>query len=62
MMMRSAITAGITLPPQAIQLMERASGDSLPNVLQALGLKLERTKSPIKVVVIDQMLKIPTAN
>ena len=62
MIIRSAIAAGITLPPQAIQLMERASGDSLPNVLQALGLKLERTKSPIEVVVIDQMLKIPTAN
>ena len=45
MIIRSAITAGITLPPQAIQLMERASGDSLPNVLQALGLNHHRLKA-----------------
>ena len=62
MMIRSAIAAGITLPPQALQFMERASGDSLPNALQTIGLKLDRTKAPIEVVAIDQIQKTPTGN
>ena len=62
MMIRSAIAAGVTLPPQAIQLMERASGDSLPNALQTIGLKLEPRKAPLEVLVIDNLQKVPTVN
>ena len=61
-MIRSAIAAGIMLPPQALQFMERASGDSLPNALQTIGLKLDRTKAPIEVAAIDQIQKTPTGN
>ena len=62
MMIRSAIAAGVTLPPQAIQFMERASGDSLPNALQTIGLKLDPQKAPLEVLVIDSLQKTPTGN
>ena len=35
MMIRAAISSGMALPPEAIQAMERASGDSLFSALQA---------------------------
>ena len=62
MMIRSAIAAGVTLPPQAIQFMERGSGDSLPNALQTVGLKLEPRKAPLEVLVIDSLQRVPTGN
>jgi uncharacterized protein (TIGR03435 family) len=62
MMIRSAIAAGVALPPQALQLAESASGDSLANVLEKLGLKLESRKAPIEVLVIDHCEKTPTDN
>lgn len=62
MMIRSAVAAGVVLPPQALQYMEKASGDSLPNALATLGLKLESRKAPIEVLVIDQAQKLPTEN
>ena len=49
MMIRSAIAAGITLPPQALQFMERASGDSLPNALQTIGLKRTEPKRQLRL-------------
>lgn len=62
MMIRSAVAAGVVLPPQALQYMEKASGDSLPNALATLGLKLESRKAPIEVLVIDGAQKLPTEN
>lgn len=62
MMIRAAISSGMALPPEAIQLMERASGDSLFSALQVLGLKLESRKAPLDVLVIDHMEKNPTEN
>jgi uncharacterized protein (TIGR03435 family) len=62
MMIRAAVAAGVSLPPQALQYMEKASGDSLPNALTTIGLKLESRKAPIEVLVIDHVLKLPTEN
>jgi len=62
MMIRAAISSGMALPPEAIQAMERASGDSLFSALQVLGLKLESRKAPLDVLVIDHMEKTPTEN
>lgn len=62
MMIRAAIAAGITLPPQALMLLEHANGDSLPAALQTLGLKMEPRKAPIEVLVIDHAEKNPTEN
>jgi uncharacterized protein (TIGR03435 family) len=62
MSIRAAIAAGVALPPQAIQMAEAASGDSLSNALDKLGLKLESSKAPLEVIVIDHAEKTPSDN
>jgi uncharacterized protein (TIGR03435 family) len=62
MMMRAAMAAGITLPPEAMKLIDASNGDSLPNAVETLGLKLEKRKAPIEVLVIDHMEKSPSDN
>jgi uncharacterized protein (TIGR03435 family) len=62
MRIRSAITAGVILPPQAMKLLELSSGDSLHSALQSLGLKLEARKAPLEVLVVDSSDKMPTDN
>jgi uncharacterized protein (TIGR03435 family) len=62
MLIRSAIAAGVNLPPEALRALSGSSGDSLLNALERLGLKLETRKSPLKVLVIDHMEKAPTEN
>lgn len=61
MLIRSAVAAGVTLPPEALKLME-SSGDSLLTALEKAGLRLEPRKAPLDVVVIDHMSKTPTEN
>jgi uncharacterized protein (TIGR03435 family) len=62
MMIRSAIAAGVTIPPEALRLLDGASDDSLHNALRNFGLKLEPSKAPLEVLVIDHILKEPVAN
>jgi uncharacterized protein (TIGR03435 family) len=62
MMIRSAIAAGVVLPPQAMKALEYSSGDSVFAAVERLGLKLDRRKAPIEVIVVDQMDKTPTEN
>jgi uncharacterized protein (TIGR03435 family) len=62
MLIRSAIAAGVSLPPQALKLLEISSGDSLGTALQLVGLKLESRKAPLPVLVVDHMEKAPTEN
>jgi uncharacterized protein (TIGR03435 family) len=61
MMVRSAIAAGVMLPPEAMKALE-ASGDSLFAAVQSLGLRLDSRKAPIDVLVVDSVLKVPTEN
>lgn len=61
MLIRSAVKNGVSLPPQALKLME-SSGDTLFNAVQMLGLKLEPRKAPLDVIVVDSALKTPTDN
>jgi uncharacterized protein (TIGR03435 family) len=60
-MVRGAIAAGVTLPPQALKAME-ASGDSLHTALAKLGLKLEPKKAPLNVVIVEASDKAPSEN
>jgi uncharacterized protein (TIGR03435 family) len=62
MLIRSAVAAGVSLPPQALKLMEMSSGDSLTSALAMVGLKLESRKAPLPVLVIDHMEKMPSDN
>lgn len=62
MLIRSAVAAGIQLPPQALQLADAASGASLFSAIEKLGLKLDSRKAPLDVLVIDHAEKTPTEN
>lgn len=62
MLIRSAIGAGVELPPRALQYAASASNDSLFNAMEKLGLKLESSKAPLEVLVIDHIEKMPTEN
>ena len=62
MLIRSAISAGVELPPQAYRLLDVAGDSSLYAGLHALGLKLESRKAPLPVLVVDSILKSPTEN
>ncbi len=62
MLIRSAISAGVNLPPGAAGLAEGNTADSLAMGMEKLGLKLERRKAPVETIVVDKALKVPTAN
>jgi uncharacterized protein (TIGR03435 family) len=62
MLIRSAIAAGVTMPPEALRMLSGSSGDSLLNALEKLGLKLETRKAPLEMLVVDHMEKAPTEN
>lgn len=61
MLIRSAIHAGIQLPPQALQLAD-GSIDSFYSALDTAGLKLESKRAPLDVIVVDQANKTPSDN
>ena len=61
MLIRSAIHAGIQLPPRALQLADGPI-DSFYSALDSAGLKLESKRAPIDVIVVDSASKTPTEN
>jgi uncharacterized protein (TIGR03435 family) len=62
MMIRSAIAAGVSLPPEALHLLDGASDSGLQTALQTVGLKLEPRKAPIEMLIVDHAEKTPTDN
>jgi uncharacterized protein (TIGR03435 family) len=58
----AAMAGGTVVPPQAVPTVDGLSLETLPNSLKELGLKLERGKGPIDVLVIDSIQKKPTEN
>ena len=60
MLIRSAISAGVTLPPEALRALDMSSGDSLGNALQKVGLTLIPKKAPLEIVVVDNVQKTPS--
>ena len=62
LLIRTALAAGVNLPPQALRLLEGASDESLFKGLEAMGLKLETRKAPLEVLVIDSVTKTPIEN
>ena len=62
LIIRSAINAGVTLPPQALRLLDNANTDPLSGPLRDVGLTLESRKAPLQVVVVDAIARTPTEN
>ena len=62
LLIRSAIAAGVQLPPEAMRLLEGNTDASLFTSIHDLGLKLDPRKAPIDALVVDNVLKTPTAN
>jgi uncharacterized protein (TIGR03435 family) len=62
MLIRSAINAGVNLPPEALRLLEGSNGESLHAALRMVGLKLEARKAPLDVLVVDHLAKAPIDN
>jgi len=62
MLIRSAVSAGVVLPPQALAVLDTASGDSLSNSLKKVGLTLEGKRLPLDVLIVDQIQKTPSDN
>jgi uncharacterized protein (TIGR03435 family) len=62
MLIRSAVNAGITLPPEALHALDVPSSGSVPDALHKLGLSLDRRRAPLDVVVVDHIEHSPTAN
>jgi uncharacterized protein (TIGR03435 family) len=62
MMLRAAQIAGVALPPEALKLLDNASGDAMFAALETLGLKMEPRKASLEVLEIDHMEKTPSEN
>lgn len=62
MMIRSALGAGMQLPPQALRLLDNASPDPLSGPLKKYGLTFDARRMPLDVIVVDSALRTPTEN
>jgi len=62
MLIRAAISSGLVLPPQIVRMTEGNTASSLMDAAQQIGLKIDARKSPLDLIVVDQMLKNPTEN
>lgn len=62
LLLRSAVNAGVVLPPQALRMLEGASSDPLTGPLRDAGLTLQSRKSLLDVIVVDSISKTPTEN
>jgi len=61
-LIRSALNAGVVLPPQALRALDFGSSDPFSNPLQKFGLALESRKAALDVVIVDSMRKTPIEN
>ena len=62
MMVHAGVSAGVYIPPQAIQWAATIGDDALFSAVQTVGLKLDSRKAPLDVLVIDQVQKAPSEN
>ena len=61
LLIRAAVNSGVTLPPQALRLLDNG-GNPWSDAVAQLGLKLDSRKAPVDLFVVDQVLKTPTDN
>jgi uncharacterized protein (TIGR03435 family) len=61
-LMRAGANAGVTLPPQALRLLDAGPSNALGPYFEKVGLALESRRAPLEVVVVDSALKTPIEN
>jgi uncharacterized protein (TIGR03435 family) len=61
-MIRAALNRGVTLPVQAVRMLEGFPVESTFLALQPVGLRLESRKAPLDVLIVESIAKTPTAN
>jgi uncharacterized protein (TIGR03435 family) len=61
-LIRSAVNAGVVLPPQALRILDIGPANPLGAAFEKAGLSLESSKAPLDVVVVDSMARTPTEN
>lgn len=62
LLVRSGANAGVTLPPQALPLLNAGPPSSLFDSLDQLGLHMDSRKMPVDLIVVDSALQTPTEN
>jgi uncharacterized protein (TIGR03435 family) len=62
MMVRAAAARGVPYPPELLAQLQSMTNGSLLNGLDKLGLKLEKGKAPLEVLIIDDIKKTPSEN
>jgi uncharacterized protein (TIGR03435 family) len=62
LLIRAAVAAGVSLPPQALRLLDSSSPAVLVDAIAQTGLRLDARKAPLDVIVVDDALKMPTEN
>lgn len=59
---RSALNAGVQLPPQALRALDNVSPDTMSGPLSKFGLTFEAKKAPLDVLIVESASKTPTEN
>ena len=62
MLIRAGVAAGVSLPPEALRLLDGASVPSFFDAVEKVGLKLDARKAPMDMIVVDDGRKTPTEN
>lgn len=62
LLIRSAVNAGLVLPPQALMLLDNGPAVSLFDALDQVGLHLDARKLPLDLIVVDSAVQTPTDN
>jgi uncharacterized protein (TIGR03435 family) len=61
-LLRSAVNAGIRLPPQVLRALDSAPANPVGPALEAAGLAFDSRRAPLDVIVVESVLREPLAN
>jgi uncharacterized protein (TIGR03435 family) len=62
LLVRSGANAGVTMPPQAMRLLDAGPPTSLFDAIDQVGLHLDSRKLPLDIIVVDSAQQTPTDN
>jgi uncharacterized protein (TIGR03435 family) len=59
---RSAVNAGVQIPPQALRVLDNVSPDTMSAPLSKFGLTFDARRAPLEVIVVESASKTPSEN